>query len=104
MALQARLAFSLNLALQFRRKRLVDLDVRVDTRSLDRLARWRVIERRRQAQRACFSQRNDGLDGALSEGPGTDNGRSLQVLQCARDNFRRGGRAAVDEIIAYAVT
>ena len=70
----------------------------LDALRLDRAARRRVVARRGQPQRAvAVAERDDGLHRALAEGARAEDGRALVVLQRAGDDFRRRGRAAVDQ-------
>src|SRR5690606_12202090 len=85
------------LTLQFRRQWLVDLDVGRDALALDRLARWRVIERGRQAQRTVFAERNDRLHRALAEGLRAEHGGAAMILKRTGNDFRSTGRTAIDE-------
>ncbi len=98
MAAQRSLALGVGARLQLVRHVLEHLDVGHDALGLDRLARRRVVAGGGQPQRAvAASQRNDGLHRALAERARADDGRALVVLQCASDDFRRRGRAAIDQ-------
>src|SRR5690606_14761769 len=97
MAAKIRFAAGDCLALQLLRQWLLDADVRRDALALDRFTRRRVVESSRQAQRAVFAQRNDGLNRALTKGLGADNGCPAMILQRASNDFRRARRTAIDE-------
>src|SRR3712207_1551400 len=72
-AAQTGLALGLVLALQFLRDVLQHLDVRIDALGLDRTASRGVVARRRQAHGPVAAERDDGLQGALAEGAGSEN-------------------------------
>jgi hypothetical protein len=67
MAAQGALAGWFHTTTQFFGNRLLDTDVWLDARALDRGARRRVVERRGQPERRLGVERYDRLDGALAK-------------------------------------
>src|SRR5262245_17963116 len=77
---------------------LEDLDIRRDAAGLDRAAGRGEVARGGEPQRAvALPKRDDGLHRSLAERARSDDGRALVILQRAGDDFRRRGRAAVDQ-------
>ncbi len=76
-----------------------DLQVRLDADLLDRAARRRVVARRGDRQGAVLAaaQRDHRLHRPLAETGQADDRRPLLILQGARHDFRRRGRAVVDQ-------
>src|SRR6516225_7192715 len=97
MAGKARFALRLILALELVRDRLEHADIGFDALRLDRAARRRVVARRGQRDAPAIIDRDDRLHRALAEGSRAEKRRALLILQRARDDLGRRGRAAIDQ-------